>query len=126
MIKAKTLFVIDDDAIYQLITQKELEQHGPHITCKNYYNGASALQALQELPEPPAIILLDLNMPIMDGWEFLEAYQQLPTSLTQHIQLYVVSSSIDYRDIDRAKENPLVSDFIIKPITSTNFSQILQ
>lgn len=126
MTKAKTLFVIDDDAIYQLITQKELEQHGPHITCKSYYNGASALQALQELPEPPAIILLDLNMPIMDGWEFLEAYQQLPTSLTQHIQLYVVSSSIDYRDIDRAKENPLVSDFIIKPITSTNFSQILQ
>lgn len=126
MTKAKTLFVIDDDPIYQIITQRELEQYGQHITYKSFYSGTCALQALQELSHPPAIILLDLNMPGMDGWEFLEAFQKLPASIIQHIQLYVVSSSIDYRDIDRAKQNPLVTDFVIKPITTQNFNQILQ
>ena len=74
----------------------------------------------------PQIILLDLSMPIMDGWGFLEEYKLLILAIGKKITLYIVTSSISPHDIERAKNINAVSDYIIKPVTKEKFAGIIK
>lgn len=76
---------------------------------------------MQEIPE---LILLDLNMPIMDGWEFLQEFTKLRPKIARPIELYVVSSSINPTDMERARAIQEVSDYIVKPIQLNDFDKI--
>lgn len=62
-------------------------------------------------------LLLDINMPTMSGWEFLEKFDNFKEHLKKQFSIYILSSSVDPSDIRRAKQNPLVVDFIEKPLT---------
>ena len=98
--------------------------------CENlvvYNNGQDALDGLtgmksrgEKLPE---IIFLDLNMPIMDGWEFLDEFTQIKTENV--ILIYILTSSINQDDFIKAKSYEKVSGYIVKPITITNLEDIL-
>ena len=72
----------------------------------------------------PDIIFLDLNMPVMDGWEFLNEFLKIKNNLNKKITLYVVSSSIDPRDLERVKSFNMVTDYLIKPIELKKFEKI--
>ena len=74
----------------------------------------------------PEILLLDLSMPIMDGWEFLEEYILLSPKLDRKITIYIISSSISPYDIDKAKSISIVTDFIIKPISKEKLIEIFK
>lgn len=83
-----------------------------------YRNGQQALESLlkrqsEGLPLP-GIILLDLNMPILDGWEFLDHFPELLSY--KDVPLFVVSSSVDPEDVKRAHAYPFVKDYVIKPL----------
>jgi CheY-like chemotaxis protein len=99
-------------------------------TIKVFENGLDAINFLKKnaanrdtLPE---IILLDLSMPIMDGWEFLEEYLLLSPKLDRKITIYIISSSISPYDIARAKSISLVTDYFIKPISKEKLVEILK
>jgi CheY-like chemotaxis protein len=64
-----------------------------------------------------SIILLDLNMPIMSGWEFLERFEELDEIIKKQVKIYILSSSVDPRDKERAGKNKDVEDYIVKPLT---------
>jgi CheY-like chemotaxis protein len=64
-----------------------------------------------------SIILLDLNMPIMSGWEFLERFEGLDEIIKKQVKIYILSSSVDPRDKERAGKNKDVEDYIVKPLT---------
>lgn len=122
--------VVDDDKIFQLITNKTLitiEQVGQ---VWQFYNGEEALVYLQEHASEPAqlpdIILLDINMPVVDGWTFLKDYRDLHHQLSKPISIHMVSSSIDPKDIERAKATPLVQEYIIKPITKDKILDVIR
>ena len=108
--------VIDDDDVVAFIHRTLLLKtdavDGVHV----FDNGLPALDFLQENcadQECNFFILLDINMPVMDGWEFLN---QLNPRLLKHcVGIYILSSSIDRNDIDRAKEIPVVEGFLHKP-----------
>ncbi len=119
MSKFKVACIIDDDPIYILTTKKIMEQVGFCEEIIVFNNGRQAIEGLSELSaagrQMPDVILLDINMPVMDGWQFAEEYKQL--SLPCNADIYVVSSSIDPEDIKRAHLTPCVKSYLTKPLT---------
>jgi response regulator RpfG family c-di-GMP phosphodiesterase len=75
-------------------------------------------------PDGKTTLFLDINMPSISGWEFLEAYEQFDTSIKEQYDIYIFSSSVDPKDINRARENPHVLDFIEKPLNKAALSKM--
>lgn len=118
--------IIDDDPIF-VYGQKKIMLLANF--CKGFlvfHNGKEALDYLKPILEKgektPDIILLDINMPVMDGWEFLDHFTKISTK--QIIKIYLVTSSINPADKQRAKEYEKVSNFIVKPISADQLNQI--
>ncbi|GAK88536.1 two-component response regulator [Nonlabens ulvanivorans] len=116
--------IIDDDKLYvslikMLINKNELAQE--LLVFENgkqafeYFEKALAGDNVTALPE---VVLLDLNMPIMDGWEFLEALEPYANELKEScLKLNVVSSTINPEEMNKARNHAIVNDFITKPIS---------
>ncbi|WP_024768357.1 response regulator [Aquimarina macrocephali] len=127
----ESVCIIDDDHIYINLLSKIIELKKLSESVLVFNNGKEALdfflQSLlkEENEEVPQIIFLDLNMPVMDGWEFLNEFSKIKNQIRKKISLYVVSSSIDSRDIERAKSIDIVSDYLTKPIKLDDFERIL-
>ena len=121
--------VIDDDDVFQLIIKKQMEMRKFPCEILSFSNGQTSIEFLRNnLNSPeilPQLIMLDVNMPIKDGWEFLEEYKHLPIGVKNSIVLYMVTSSVIQSDIDRAAKNKDIHGFISKPITSQNLEEIL-
>ena len=71
------------------------------------------------------VLFLDINMPNWSGWEFLENFEKLNEKIKKQIKIYMFSSSVDLKDIERARSNPNVVDYIVKPLTTKVVSQII-
>jgi CheY-like chemotaxis protein len=87
---------------------------------RSFFNAQSALEELKKNSDDndkmPDGILLDLNMPVMDGWQFLDEFVLL--AIKKEISIFIVTSSIDPIDIERAKKHHFLKDYIMKPITA--------
>jgi CheY-like chemotaxis protein len=91
-----------------------------------YDDASEAVHQLSHWPhvEFPEIIFLDINMPEMNGWDFLEALQELPSHLSNKCRIVMLSSSIDTADIRKARTYAMVEDFISKPLTVDKLNRI--
>lgn len=118
--RKKTIWVIDDDTIYQIIVNKIIQKSEMFSEISSFKNGQEAINAvnnsLNNKESFPDIILLDINMPIMDGWEFMEELQILKPSITKQIIVYIVSSSIAIEDKNKAKTYPDILGYLSKPV----------
>lgn len=130
--KIELACIIDDDKIYVNLVRKIIEIKKLSENLLIFKNGLEALDyfklILSNLTEEklPEIIFLDLNMPVMDGWEFLDEFVKIKNNFDKKISLYVVSSSIDPRDLERAKSFNLVTGYLIKPIELKKFEKIFE
>ena len=128
--KVASVCIIDDDLIYQFLIKEEIEYTNMVSKIMFFNNGEKALQFIEntlnnnKIDILPDIIFLDINMPVMDGWEFLEAYAQIKPKVEKKIVIYMVSSSTDIRDLDRAKSISEISDYIIKPVLGSQLKSI--
>lgn len=129
MSNLSNICVVDDDKIYQLTFRKTIQSIGFNKQLLIFSNGEEAINFLQNKAnrpdELPDIIFLDINMPIMDGWDFMEEYIQIKPRIGKQITIYLVSSSVDVRDLERAKAIAEISDYLIKPVTKEQLIQIL-
>jgi len=119
--KQKTIWVIDDDMIYQIIIQKIIKKSALFSGISTFVDGNESLNALKNVLKNneilPDIILLDINMPIMDGWEFMEEITLLKSQINKRIAIYIVSSSIAVEDKHKAKTYPDILGYLSKPVT---------
>jgi CheY-like chemotaxis protein len=128
--KVELACIIDDDKIYVNLVKKIIEIKKLSKNLLIFKNGMEALDHFKLILENateeklPDIIFLDINMPIMGGWEFLNEFIKIKNNFEKKITLYVVSSSIDPRDLERAKSFNLVTDYLIKPIELKKFEKI--
>jgi CheY-like chemotaxis protein len=122
--------LIDDDPIYVFGLRKMIELKGLCQRITVFSNGREALAYFLSAPpesiELPDIILLDINMPILDGWQFLTRFAPIRTQLGKDIPLYLVSSSIFEEDLRRARAHPLVTDYLTKPISFVRLQELLR
>ncbi|HQQ97758.1 MAG TPA: response regulator [Cyclobacteriaceae bacterium] len=122
--------VIDDDSVYQFTANRTLKATQLAHQVLQFTNGQEALAFISshaaEVNKLPDIIFLDINMPITDGWEFLDEYRKIKKAIAKPIRIYMVSSSIDPRDINRAKDNPEVVEYVEKPVSLSKFSELLK
>lgn len=123
------IYIIDDDQVYQFTARKALEKLKSSKKVFIFSDGEEAIDFLEEHIDAeesqPDYIFLDLNMPVMDGWEFLEEFSQLKNRLMKNVIIYIVSSSNDDLDTNRAKKIEEVTGYLIKPIHPSEFSKIL-
>ncbi|WP_153798317.1 response regulator [Foetidibacter luteolus] len=124
-----SICLIDDDRIYQFAARKTIEATGMAGSVMVFSNGLEALDYLkshlEDVSQLPDVIFLDINMPVMNGWQFLEEYQPVSEGLKKNVIVYMVSSSIDEYDINRSKEFQAVSEYILKPVNKEKFSELL-
>jgi CheY-like chemotaxis protein len=128
--KTPIIALVDDDKIFQFTASKTIKATAITDTILQFERGEDALQFLRKnIADPnslPDYIFLDINMPYLDGWMFLEDYSEFKAGLSKPISIYMVSSSIDPRDIDRARSNVNVKDYVIKPVTREKFLELLR
>lgn len=122
MMKFNDVFVVDDDKIFHFIIKKLLANNNIDVSPEFFENGLQALNGIKGKLDrgetPPDLILLDINMPVLDGWQFLEEYIKLKDRLKKDIAIYIISSSDNTVDIDRAKDfKSEISDYYLKPVT---------
>ena len=111
--------VVDDDDVNLYIMTRLVERTAYKTNMITKTDGNSGIDYLQELidnKEPlPTLILVDINMPVSDGWEFLDKYKQL--AIEQNIDVYILTSSVFDIDIEKSKDYEFLAGFISKPIT---------
>ena len=115
------VFIIDDDPIHQRIAQIMISKHNLFDEYFSYTEAQKALDFLQENKKNgetlPDVILLDLNMRVIDGWDFLETFETLVKEFEKNIRVFIVSSSVDEKDVLRSKSYVAVKGFISKPLS---------
>jgi CheY-like chemotaxis protein len=125
----KSVLIIDNDPIYRTISQKIIEKLDLAETIFVEKNGYTAIDFINNVlatkSKLPEIIFLDIEMPVMNGWEFMDEYCKIENTLLTGIEIYIVSSSISQTDKDKAKSYAEIKDFISKPLTIENLKTIL-
>lgn len=121
MEKFYNILIIDDDHVNNFLFSRMIKTVGISEKAETVTSGRQGLALLEQKVasgEPlPEIIFLDINMPLMNGWEFLEKYKKMPSGIRQQINLYMLSSSVYPEDINKAKSYADVVDYITKPLT---------
>lgn len=117
------ILCVDDDPITLMLCKKVIERASFSAEIITAQNGEEALHFFNELKysknkaKKPQLIFLDLNMPVMGGWEFLDHFSTVDYEEFSSIKVVVLSSTINPEDLDKAKQYTVVIDFLSKPIT---------
>lgn len=120
--------LIDDDPIFIYGTKRLINEIDFCDEVIVYNNGQAALEGLQgriDANEPfPEVILLDLNMPIMNGWNFLDEFCKMEHANKDHVTVYIISSSIDPRDLEKVKDYDIIHNYILKPLSPKDLETV--
>ena len=124
---SKSIFVIDDDAIFVFVLKKLFVKLEHNTPLETFQNGHLAIEVLKERylnnQKLPDLIFLDLNMPMLDGWQFLDELEALPFG--DKLNVLVTSSTIDTAEIEKVTLYKTVREFVSKPISLEELSRII-
>ena len=124
MKKIDLTYILDDDNIFIFVLMKLLAKNENFNTVLEFKNGKDLLETLtNSTGSIPNVILLDINMPVLDGWQFLEKLEELPHK--NRFNVFIMTSSIDANDIEKSKLFSTVKDFISKPINKEKLDRLL-
>ncbi len=129
MTSVKKVMIIDDDEINNFICIKNIKTLNFAEDATYHLRAKEGLEELKNLAkqnpkELPNVIFLDINMPAMNGWDFLEEYSNFIQGLDHPIHLFILSSSIYRKDLDKAGNHEQVTDYIPKPLNKDKLQEI--
>lgn len=121
-----SIYVVEDDPISTYVIKLALNEHPSFkesIEFKNGQEAADHLSASVNNGQLPELILLDINMPVLDGWGFLQYFQDM--KIDGNIPVIMLTSSINPEDIEKAQQHQLVKGFLSKPLNKSKLDEIL-
>lgn len=128
MKKIQLACLIDDDPIFIYGTKRLMNEIDFCEEVIVYNNGQSALEGLRKRIDNkesfPEVILLDLNMPIMNGWDFLDEFCEMKHAQEDRVTVYIISSSIDPRDLEKVKNYDIIHNYILKPLSPKDLETV--
>ena len=132
MIKTENLLnigYVDDDVVFQVLMKRLTKHFNTVNRIFQFYHGIDALEFLNEHKENPEILpdilFVDINMPIMDGWEFIDEFIKIDKGNLSPIKIYVCSSSEAEKDLNKFKEYERLERYIVKPLTKLAMENII-
>ena len=121
----KSFVIIDDDPINNLICQKIISLTLPGAEIWTFTDPEAGLAHIQSRFQTGscnrALLFLDINMPSLTGWEVLDLIHGNAGLAHDNVRIYMLSSSVDLNDQEKARENPLISGYLTKPLTQNKF-----
>lgn len=121
--------LIDDDTTMNLVHSTTIKHHHPNSEVREFKSSQRGLEHFKQLIDKeedfPNFLFLDINMPEINGFEFLEAFKQFPSDKTRNLKIFMITSSLDLRDREKAFSFELVYGFVCKPITIKTLKEIL-
>lgn len=130
MKRFNTVFIVDDDEITQFLLSHKIEDHGFAEEYRSIKKATDAIAYLEENKNSPQalpdLIFLDINMPEMNSWQFLERYESIAQSISKKIHICILTSSLFERDVERAKKHPRVQEYLTKPIQEDTLNKLLE
>lgn len=128
--KIKCILLIDDDKVTNFYNKKIVKKHNQFENIVAVTSGEDALNYIKNAKKglciKPNLIFLDINMPAMNGWEFIEQYNKLDNAFTQDIKLVMLTTSNNPDDLKRSKTIETVDDFINKPLSTDILSDLIK
>ena len=122
--------LIDDDTTMNLVHATTIKHHHPGSEVLEFKSSQQGLahfkQLLADNEDFPDFLFLDINMPEINGFEFLQAFQEFPEEKTKGIKIFMITSSLDLRDREKAFSFDAVYGFVCKPITIKTLKEILE
>ena len=129
MARIKRILLIDDDEISNFINERKIRNAAITEQIDVCISGSRALNLLSEIidknQQKPEVILLDINMPVMDGFGFLNEFVKLPFTFTEEIKIAMLTSSLEKEEVKRSYEYKNVVDFINKPLSTEKITVLL-
>jgi CheY-like chemotaxis protein len=126
----KIICIVDDENINQFIVTTIIKNIDNKITVLTYKNGEDAIESLKKLVSQkssiPDIILLDINMPVMNGWQFLDEYVKIKSQIDKKIAIYILSSSSNPEDKKKAKTYTEIHDYLSRPLDPSTLKKIIE
>ena len=116
------ILLIDDDSVVNFINSKILENEFGSTPIKVFKNGLLALEYIIANQEQNFMIFLDINMPIMNGWDFLDAVAK--KKIHHNLEIHILTSSIDNADLIKASKYTNVTSFLHKPLKKENIKKL--
>lgn len=127
--QTRIIYLVDDDKIYQFASSRLMTRFKSDIEVKCFDDGLQAIEFISKHRDDnallPDVILLDINMPVLDGWGFLEKFQDISDRLSKQVDIFIVSSSIDNRDIMKSQKYPEVKKYLVKPLNDIDYKMVL-
>ncbi len=122
----KTVLLLDDNALDNFVNKKLIEISGFGESIHVHESGITALEFLSKAKDEdlPDILFLDIMMPIMDGFQFLEEFDKLPEKVRTKAKIVMLSTSESFKDLNRANKNSFVYKFLNKPLTEAVLNAI--
>nr|WP_321410769.1 response regulator [uncultured Allomuricauda sp.] len=129
--KNPSILLVDDDEVYLFVTKKILNNMSDKLVINTFTDGEQAIEyidlCLKENVELPEVILLDINMPFLDGWGFLAEFKKLkPKLMNESVNIFLVTSSNDPTDMKKAQDFEEITGYIVKPVFEDKMEEILK
>ncbi|MFN8393593.1 MAG: response regulator [Bacteroidia bacterium] len=130
MKKLNHVLLVEDDDTINFYNEFLLTSRGLTDSVSVAENGREALEYLSKAgngeAQVPDLILLDINMPVMNGFEFIEQYERLPEHWKSKILVVMLTTSLHPDDMNRAKQHPVIAEYFYKPLMETKLSELVE